>query len=78
LGVGPQWVGPSMNWHERNNRLQHEHKKEMEEELAAFPAPQFEYDLAAPEIVSDDNEDREAAQRKMETDQAEINAEEHC
>ena len=51
-------------------------RKEMEEALAALPAPQFEYDLAVPEIVSDDNEEDEAVQRKMEKDQAEIDAEE--
>ncbi len=49
-------------------------RRELEIALANLPAPQFEYELAAPEAVTDD-EDRDVSQRVIDKDAAEVEAE---
>lgn len=49
-------------------------RKELEMALANLPAPQFEYELAAPDAVTDDDEDR--SKMVMEKDAAELEEEE--
>ncbi len=50
-------------------------RKELETALANLPAPQFEYELAAPEVITED-EDNNGKHVEIEKDAAEIEAEE--
>lgn len=50
-------------------------KRELEMALANLPAPQFEYELAIPETVTDD-EEKDNSQKLIEKDAADIEAEE--
>eukprot|EP00536_Pseudo-nitzschia_multiseries_P004791 jgi/Psemu1/253934/estExt_Genewise1Plus.C_820089 len=49
-------------------------RRELEEALAALPAPQFEYELEAPSAVGDDDEGK--VETVMEEDMADVDAEE--
>jgi len=46
-------------------------RQELEEALASLPAPQFEYELAVPKAVTDDENDEKKA-RQTEMDQADV------
>jgi hypothetical protein len=50
-------------------------RQQIEAALASLPAPQFEYELAAPEVETvDDDEDNESAKVKRPLDQADLEA----
>jgi hypothetical protein len=54
-------------------------RQELEAALAALPAPQFEYELAAPDAIAEeeeDNEDGPTSRRFMEMDTADLEAQE--
>eukprot|EP00978_Attheya_sp_CCMP212_P033935 scaffold139739_cov39-Attheya_sp.AAC.1 len=54
-------------------------RQELEAALAALPAPQFEYELAAPDAIAEEEEDHEdgpTSRRSMEMDTADVEAQE--
>jgi len=51
-------------------------RRELEEALAALPAPQFEYELATPSMVVDEDDTENFRRGNLEKDQADIDAEE--
>ena len=51
-------------------------RSQLEAALAALPAPQFEYELAAPEVETVDDDDDAAAKSKRPLDQADVEASE--
>lgn len=51
-------------------------RRELEEALAALPAPQFEYELATPNVVIDEDDTDNVQKGNLEKDQADADAEE--